>query len=272
MSFADQVFLVLGQALSSAHLRYTPDRSLGHVTSVQASSGAPLSLLEYLTMNPRPEIRGQEALLPYLVAAGFHVTRECRMHIQGKRRIFDFVVRPSGTRNNDTDPDADNFVVVELKHLGAQQTGGFGALLGPVVTPARKALSTLHSDFHKRRPAVPMIQVGLFTAIDGWSQAGASVHWSAVDSPFVKRYVKSKTLGPNYQALAMSTLSTWSLNNRYTRPASWPATSHFNVGPKVDYDTPAGIRVIGRVHYFLGITQHQIAASLAESNELRVAS
>lgn len=46
-------------------------------------------------MNFRPEIRAQEALLPYLVAAGFQVTRERSVCIDGTRRIFDFMVRPA---------------------------------------------------------------------------------------------------------------------------------------------------------------------------------
>jgi hypothetical protein len=91
----DQVFHVLGHALNSPQLRYRPDTSTGIVTSFQAISGAPLSLFAYLAMNSRPEIRAQEALLPYLVAAGFHVTRERSMWIDGTRRIFDFVVRPA---------------------------------------------------------------------------------------------------------------------------------------------------------------------------------
>ena len=272
MTFADQVFLVLGQALSSTHLRYTPERSTGHVTSIHAISGAPLSLFEYLTMHSRPEIRAQEALLPYLVAAGFHVTRECRMRVNGKQRVFDFVVRPNDGPDVNTDPVVDDVVVIELKHLGAHQTGGLNALLGPIVTPAGKALSTLHSDYHKPHPPVPMIQVGLLTAVDGWNQAGASVHWSDVDSPFVKRYVKGKTLASNYQAQAISTLSRWPLNNRYTRPVSWPATSHFNIGPMVIYYTQAGIEVTGCVHYFLGITLPRTPASFSEFSELGVAS
>jgi hypothetical protein len=51
MTFADQVFLVLGQVLNSTHLHHTPDRSIGHVTSAQAISGTPLSLFEHLIMN-----------------------------------------------------------------------------------------------------------------------------------------------------------------------------------------------------------------------------
>jgi hypothetical protein len=254
MTFADQVFLVLGQALSSTHLRYTPDRSTGHVTSAQTISGEPLSLFEYLTMHPRPEIRGQDALLPYLVAAGFHVTRECGMRVNGKQRVFDFVVRPGRTDDDAVDPGADDFVVVELKHLGAHQTGGFKALLGPVVNKAEKALSTLHSDFYKARPVVPLIQVGLFTAVDSWGTVVAPVHWTAVGSPFVQRYVKGKTLAPNYLDEANATLSAWELNGRYTWPASWPASSHFNVGPAVSYQTAAGVQVSGHVHYFLGMT------------------
>ena len=254
MTFADQVFLVLGQALSSTHLRYAPDRSTGHVTSAQTISGEPLSLFEYLTMHPRPEIRAQDALLPYLVAAGFHVTRECGMRVNGKQRLFDFVVRPGGTGDDAGGPGADDFVVVELKHLGAHQTGGFKALLGPVLNKAEKALSTLHSDFYKDRPSVPLIQVGLFTAVDSWGTVAASVHWTAVGSPFVQRYVKGKKLVPNYLAQANLTLSAWELNGRYTRPASWPASIHFNVGPAVSYQTPTGVQVSGHVHYFLGMT------------------
>lgn len=44
MSFADQVFRVLGHALSSAQLRYRPDTSSGIVTSFYPVSGTPLSL------------------------------------------------------------------------------------------------------------------------------------------------------------------------------------------------------------------------------------
>lgn len=256
MTFAEQVFLVLGQALSSAHLRYTPHRSIGHIEGKEEISGAPLSLFEYLTMNSRPEIRAQDALSPYLVAAGFHVIREYRMTIHGKQRIFDFVVRPNGGRDTAIDVDNDDLVIIELKHLGAQQTGGFRGLLGPIMTPAKKELSTLHSDFGKRRPKrVPMIQVGLFTAVAGWNKAGAAVHWSAVDSPFIKRYVKGKPLPRNYRAQALADLSAWSLNHSYTRPASWPATSHFNGGPPATYHTPDGVQVTGCVDYFLGITR-----------------
>ena len=155
---------------------------------------------------------------------------------------------------NDTGVDKDDFVVVELKHLGAQQTGGFSGLLGPVFNKKTgKPLSTLHNDFYKARPPVPMIQVGVFTAVYSWGTATAPVHWTAVDSPFVRRYVKGKTLASNYLTQADLTLSAWELNHRYTRAASWPATSHFNVGPTVSYHTPAGVQVTGGVHYFLGI-------------------
>lgn len=95
MSFADQVFYVLGHALSSPQLRYRPDTSSGIVTSFHAVSGTPLSLFAYLAMHSRPEVRVQEALLPYLLAAGFHVTRERSMCIDGTRRIFDCMVRPA---------------------------------------------------------------------------------------------------------------------------------------------------------------------------------
>jgi hypothetical protein len=49
-------------------------------------------------------------LLPYLIAAGFHVRRECKMHIKGKQRVFDFVVRPIGRRDANTDPAVDDAV------------------------------------------------------------------------------------------------------------------------------------------------------------------
>jgi hypothetical protein len=51
-------------------------------------------MFEYLTMNSLPDIRGKEALLPYPVAAGFNVTRECSMRIGTAQCTFDFVVRP----------------------------------------------------------------------------------------------------------------------------------------------------------------------------------
>jgi hypothetical protein len=59
-----------------------------------------------------------------MVAAGFHVTRECGMRVNAKQRVFDFVVRPGRTGEAAVGLGTYDFLVVELKHLGVHQTGG----------------------------------------------------------------------------------------------------------------------------------------------------
>jgi hypothetical protein len=247
-----KVYEVIKKVLDSDRLAYMP----GAANTLQAATSN-LSLFEHMTANDSPEIRAQEALLPHLVAAGFHVDRELKMTIGETGRVFDFVVReaaPSADMARRL-TDATACVIIELKHMSPHQTGQFGHLLGPVLNQKGEALQSLHEDFTKPRPtAASFIQLGLYTAVEGWHKAGVpSGLRDDTRCPFIRKYVRRPLSLSSYDGPARQALADWPIRPRYTCPVHPATADDFCVGPEAQYVTSANVTVTGRVNYFMGI-------------------
>jgi hypothetical protein len=245
-SLSHRVYALIDAALRSNELVDLPQTGKG-------LAGAPKSLFEYLVMNDRPEIRAQEVLFLYLQAAGVDVHREHGARVKGVRRIFDFVVREPASVGTALRGFGD-CVIVELKHYSPHQTGQFRALLGPLKTKAGRKLPSLHLDYKKHRPEeAPLLQVGLFTAVEDMrGQATERPVWQASGSPFVRKYVKGKSLA-DYETAAHAALQAWELNDQYVRPAGASTDLGYHKGPQTSFTSPSGVEITGRVNYFLGI-------------------
>lgn len=89
--------------------------------------------------------------------------------------------------------------VIEIKHYSPHQSGGFAMLLGP----ARGRNFTLHGDFVKPRPDLPLIQLGLFTSIEELPDPGPH---DVELKPFIKTYVRQALSTASYQTPAREAL------------------------------------------------------------------
>lgn len=245
---AHKVFQTLKEVLDAERLSYAPIKSsIASRDDLQANNDG-LTLFKHMTVDRRPEIRAQEAIFPHLIAAGWDVRREKTVYIKDKCRIFDFVV---------TDDCSE--VIVELKHYSPHQTKQFVGLLGPVVTKAKVHLQSLHKDFHKRRPSeTPLIQLGLFTAVEGWrNTVGVQVPRKDSGSYFIEKFARGPLVRGVYEAQARQALGNWAYRHLFACPTQTATASDFCVGPSSEYTSNTNVTVRGRVNYFLGIAAQQ---------------
>lgn len=243
-----RVYEVLKNVLDADRLEYGPITSFTASRASLEANNAGLTLFEHMTRNNRPEIRAQEAIFPHLIAAGFQVGREKAVDHEGKRRIFDFVVS-----------DTSSEVIVELKHYSPHQTDQFRGLLGPIVTTAGLHRQSLSNDFCKYRPiGATLIQIGLYTAVEGWCDAaGLPVPQTQSGSYFIEKFVARPLPRNTYTAQARDALRNWPHLHLFTCPMHTATDQDYCEGPDSAYTSRTDVTVRGRVNYFLGIASSQ---------------
>lgn len=239
-----KTYHIIKDVLDAERLRYAPIRTSTAPVGGPSDNANDVSLFEYMTRHNCPEIRAQEAFFPHLLAAGLTVHREMSADVGGKRRVFDFVVS-----------DDSGEVIVELKHYSPHQTGQFGALLGPVINGAGEALQSLYQDYRKPRPPdIPLIVVGLYTAVEGWhGQAGQKVPREQRGSYFVERFARRPADRASCADQARKTLGNWQHRSLFTCPVQTATANDFCEGPDSIYVSSTGVTVKGRVNYFMGL-------------------
>lgn len=226
MPLAERIYSDVVHFLRLPRLKFIP------ITKNEKASpqcGETRSLFEYMldTQKNGSEIKAQEALFPYLVDCYPGTIRELRINNGGR---IDFSVVQDKEQ-----------VDIELKHHSVHQANGFGGVLGGL------ELDLIRHDTH--RPEIPLIQVALYTAVEG-----LAAHPSIFTShQFIPTY-GALPLPQQYEPAARAHLSKWSLLPRYTcldHPASW---GDFHLGPFQAFQSLPGGLVEGRVNYFVGLT------------------
>lgn len=223
----------------------------------------PLPLLEQLCRG-KPEIIIQKLLFAHLQNSfGLtQVKKEVRYtcHVQNSTgdkpsfTVIDFIVLDDNL--------SDIICCIELKHYSANQGRLKRLLSGGINRNGKQQRFHLDDDFQKCRPCVPLIQIGIFSAVEGISSVAPKATFSG--HPFIQKYVLKRSgkqyalPGITYWRQAQVAFAGWLANqalNRYTTPSNPAQMSDLIFGQTQSFRTASGVQVTGRVNYFIGLTK-----------------
>jgi hypothetical protein len=196
-----------------------------------ATSGSPaitgrMSLLEVSCLgNPEKTLQGE--LLHYLRILDWNVVQEIGyLHAPGVKRSPDFGIFDSFGSHKKL------ICVVELKHHSANQSS------------AQPLINALDIDYLQPRPAVPLMQIGLYTAVTAIAPPLALPYTRGI-----YRFLNTYCTGTFPPSIPSGNLffSSWSSRT------SWLNMPIIGCTEPSSFQTPTGSIVSGHIEYFIGI-------------------
>lgn len=184
-----------------------------------------MSLLEIACLgNPEKTLQGE--LLFHLRQLNWNVVQEIGyLHAPGMKRNPDFGIF------NSFGPGKELICVVELKHYSANQGS------------AQQLTNALDIDYLQPRPVVPLMQIGLYTAVTAISIPLALPYTQGIYR-FLNTYCTG-TLPPPY--FAGASFLSWSNGH------SWLHGPAIGSTKPSSFQTPGGRGISGHIEYFIGI-------------------
>ncbi|WP_146204568.1 hypothetical protein [Massilia glaciei] len=186
-----------------------------------------LSIFEMACLgNPEKTIQGE--LLCYLRSLNWNVVQEAGyLHTPGIKRNFDFVV--FDTFNG----DKQILCVVEIKHFSANQGSSVNLSNG------------LDIDYLLPRPSVPLMQIGVYTVVNGIYPVLVSPYVNGLYR-FVNTYCRGG-LPPRNDFLNI--FGAWQSGKNWLHPVNMSSSSP----TQTDFKMALGNCISGYVEYFVGV-------------------